>query len=316
MTEDKTQIAAIRAFNRFYTKIIGLLDEGIMKSPFSLAEARVIHEIGKHARITSAALARSLGMDPGQLSRLVARLSDRALVVMMPSAEDGRAAELVLTPDGDAACAELNVLSDSAAEALIAPLAPPQRQALTGAMAVITDLLGRKRTNEITIRDHHRIGELGQLIQRQGQLYHDEQGWNGEFEALIAEIYAEFVSTPDTRSKRLWIAERSGTIAGSIFILPNAEDRSVAQLRMLYVEPFARGAGLGHRLVGEAVAFSRAAGYKKMMLWTQDCLVAARKVYQAAGFKLVREEKHHSFGVDLNGQFLELELEPTGTPAS
>lgn len=308
MTEDKSQIAAIRAFNRFYTKIIGLLDEGIMKSPFSLAEARVIHEIGKRDRITSAVLARGLGMDPGQLSRLVARLSDKALVVMVPSTEDGRAAELVLTQEGDAAYAELNVLSDNAAEALIAPLAPPQRQALIDAIAVITELLGRKRRDEITIRDHHRIGELGLLIQRQGRLYHEEQGWNGEFEALIAEIYAEFEKAPQTPPKRLWIAERDGVVAGSVFILPNAEDSSVAQLRMLYVEPFARGTGLGHRLVGEAVAFSRAAGYKKIMLWTQDCLTTARKVYQAAGFRLVREEKHHSFGAHLNGQFLELEL--------
>ena len=247
-------------------------------------------------------------MDPGQLSRLLGRLTDRDLVARLPSGEDGRAAHLVLTPEGEAACSGLNELSDAAAEALIAPLAPPQRQALTEAMALITGLLGKTPSAGFAIRDYHQIGELGWLIHRQGLLYAKEQGWNGEFEALIARIYAEFAEASGTPPKRLWIAERGGAIAGSIFVLPNTEDDSTAQLRMLYVEPWARGTGLGHKLVEKTIAFSRAAGYRRIMLWTQDCLVAARHVYQAAGFRLVREEKHHSFGVDLNGQFWALEL--------
>ena len=308
MTGHPDQIAAIRAFNRFYTRIIGLFDDGIMQSPYSLGEARVIHEIGKLDRTTSAVLARLLGMDPGQLSRLLGRLSDRGLLVRVPSGADGRAAHLVLTPEGEAACAGLNDLSDAATEALVAELAPPQLQALTGAMAQITDLLGKESSESISIRDHHQIGELGWLVHRQGVLYAEEQGWNGEFEALIARIYAEFAEAPDTPAKRLWIAERGDAVAGSVFVLPNAEDARVAQLRMLYVEPWARGSGLGQRLVEKTIAFSRAAGYRRIMLWTQDCLVAARHVYQSAGFKLAREEKHFSFGTELNGQFWERAL--------
>lgn len=307
-SETPNRIAAIRAFNRFYTRVIGLLDERIMKSPFSLAEARIIHEIGKCDRMTSAALARTLGMDPGQLSRLIWKLTDKELLVKVSSPEDGRAADLVLTPEGDAACAELNALSDLAAESLLAPLAPPQRQALVDAMRIITTLIGgRSAPDETVLRDHH-IGELGWLIHRQGRLYHEEHGWNGAFEALIARIYAEFEQAPETPPKKLWIAERNGAVAGSVFVLPSAADAGIAQLRMLYVEPWARGAGLGHRLVGEVVRFSRTSGYGKIMLWTQDCLAAARSVYTAAGFTLLREERHHSFGKDLNGQFWELDL--------
>jgi DNA-binding MarR family transcriptional regulator/N-acetylglutamate synthase-like GNAT family acetyltransferase len=308
MSEKADQTSAIRAFNRFYTKVIGLLDDGIMKSPFALAEARIIHEIGKLERTTSAALARALGMDPGQLSRLVSRLTERNVIAAAPNREDARAADLTLTSTGRAACSELNSLSDAAAAELLAPLGPPQRQALVAAMQTITGLVGGATTHETTFRDH-RIGDLGWLIHRQGRLYHEEHGWNGEFEALIAEIYAEFEMALPPPSKRLWIAERHGAIAGSVFVLPSAADQNVAQLRMLYVEPWARGSGLGHRLVGEVVSFSRAAGYGRVMLWTQDCLTAARSVYKAAGFTLMREERHHSFGKDLNGQFWELDLD-------
>lgn len=307
MTETADQIAAIRAFNRFYTPVIGLLDEGILKSPFTLGEARIIHEIGKLDRLTSAALSRLLGMDPGQLSRLTTRLIDKGFLVMRPSTEDGRASILVLTPKGDAAAAGLNELSDAAALALIEPLAPAERQALASAMAIIRRLLTREPVDALVLRDH-RIGELGWLVYRQGLLYHEEQGWNGEFEALIARIYAEFAQAPETPPKRLWIAERDGAVAGSVFILPKVDDPRVAQLRMLYVEPWARGLGIGQRLVGEAVAFARASGYRRIMLWTQDCLASARRIYQGAGFALVREERHHSFGADLNGQFWELDL--------
>ncbi|MBU1174640.1 MAG: bifunctional helix-turn-helix transcriptional regulator/GNAT family N-acetyltransferase [Alphaproteobacteria bacterium] len=307
MTGDNEYIAAIRAFNRFYTRVIGLLDEGILKSPFSLAEARVVYDIGRLGRTTAADLARALAMDPGQLSRLLARLTERSLVASTPRPEDGRAADLSLTSAGEAARAELDGLSDRAAAALVAPLPPPRRAALVDAMQAISNLLGEHRSGDTVLRDHT-IGELGWLIQRQGQLYHEEQGWNGAFEALIAKIYAEFAEAPETPPKRLWIAERAGAVAGSIFVVPYAGEAGTAQLRMLYVEPWARGGGLGQRLVDEAVRFSRAAGYRRIMLWTQDCLTAARRIYQGAGFTLAREEKHHSFGVDLNGQFWELDL--------
>ncbi len=308
MSETAAQIAAIRRFNRFYTKVIGLLDEGIMKSPFALAEARVIHEIGKLDVTTAAALARTLDMDPGQLSRLVSRLGDKALVAAVPRQDDARVADLRLTPSGSEAFTMLNGLSDMAADKLLAPLAPPQRQALVDAMAIVADLLDQHATPDFVLRSH-RIGELGWLIARQGRLYHEEQGWNGAFEALIAEIYAEYEKVPKAPPKNLWIAERGGVVAGSIFVLPTAKNATVAQLRMLYVEPFARGSGLGHKLVDTAIGFAREAGYQRIMLWTQDCLVAARHVYQAAGFRLVREERHHAFGKDLNGQFWELDLQ-------
>lgn len=307
MSETPEQIAAIRAFNRFYTRVLGLLDEGIMKSPFSLAEARVIHEIGKLESVNSSTLSRILDMDPGQLSRLVARLSDKEMLGATPNPDDARVADLALTETGRAACAGLNALSDHAAEALLAPLAPPQRRALVAAMTTISNFIDRTAPTETVLRSH-RIGELGWLVHRQGVLYNSEQGWNGEFEALIARIYAEYQEARDTPPKNLWIAERGGAVAGSVLVLPSATDESTAQLRMLYVEPWARGLGIGKRLVDEVMAFSREAGYGRIMLWTQDCLVAARKIYQAAGFRLVREEQHHSFGKDLNGQFCELDL--------
>ncbi len=309
MSETASQIVAIRAFNRFYTRVIGLLDEGILKSPFALAEARVIHEIGEVGCTTSAALSRSLGMDPGQLSRLTTKLVERGVIEASPNPMDARATDLRLTPPGEVACSVLNRLSDSATENLIAPLAPPQRQAVVDAMQTVTALVGPgDASGDIVIRDHHKIGELGWLIHRQSVLYNREHGWNGEFEALIARIYAEFEDAPESPPKRLWIAEMNGVIAGSIFVLPAADDSTTAQLRMLYAEPFARGSGLGRRLVAETVAFARASGYARIMLWTQDCLAAARRVYQSAGFTLAREERHFSFGTELNGQFWELDL--------
>ena len=307
MSEITERIAAIRAFNRFYTRVIGLLDEGIMKSPYSLAEARVIYEIGRLDRTTSAVLARALCMDPGQLSRLVARLTQKHVLAATPHPEDGRAADLALTASGKTASVELNELSDKAAAELLAPLAPSQQKALAAAMATISTLLGETPQADTSLRGH-RIGDLGWLIHRQAMIYHEEQGWNGEFEALIARIYAEYEEAAETPPKRQRIAERHGAIAGSIFILSSQDDPRLAQLRMLYVEPWARGTGLGHRLVGEAIAFARVSGYARIKLWTQDCLVAARKVYQAAGFVLVRQERHHSFGKDLNGQYWERDL--------
>lgn len=313
MSATHEQVNAIRAFNRFYTRVIGLLEDGIHKSPHSLAEARVLYEVFRLGRTTSARLSRELGMDRGQLSRLVTNLSQAGLIDTSPSQEDGRTIDLILTENGRAAAQALNEMSDSAASNLMRHLSPHQRGALVAAMGTITDLLSERSAAREELRPH-RIGELGWLIHRQGLLYHQEQGWNGEFETLIAEIYAEYERERDQSTKRLWVAERDGAIAGSIFVLPNADDKSLAQLRMLYVEPWARGTGLGHRLVAQAVSFARSAGYRAIMLWTQDCLTAARSVYQRAGFQLIREERHHSFGTNLNGQFWEIDFDPAGGP--
>ena len=306
-------IAHIRAFNRFYTKIIGLLDEGMHDSPFSLGDARVIYELGKRGAVTAASeLARELGMDPGQLSRMVRRLDGFGLLAITPDPGDRRANNMALTPRGQAVYEGFDRASDAAIDALIAPLDEIRRRDLVGSMARIRTVLAPSEPSEPSaplILRPPRIGDIGWLIHRQGLLYHLEQGWNGEFETLITRIYAEYEAAPASPPKSLWVAEQGGEIAGSIFIIPAAgEPEGTAQLRMLYTEPAHRGQGVGKRLVAEAVAFSRASGYRRIMLWTQDCLVSARRIYEGAGFTLAREERHHSFGADLNGQYWVLEL--------
>lgn len=306
--DESAQVAAIRTFNRFYTGIIGLLNEGMHKSPYSLAEARLIHEIGKRVSTTSSALAADLGMDRGQISRLVWRLVDQGLLAVLPHSDDRRSSTLALTPDGDGLYRNFNEMSDQAAADLLVPLDSFLRRDLVGSMQRIQTMLAGPESTEPLILRPHRVGELGWLVHRQGLLYHLEQGWNGEFEALIARIYADYEAAPITPPKSLWVAEMAGQVAGSLFIVPSAADPAIAQLRMLYVEPAFRGHGIGKRLVDEAIRFSRASGYSSIMLWTQDCLVAARKIYQGAGFVLEREEPHHSFGADLNGQYWRLDL--------
>lgn len=308
MPVNPARIAAIRAFNRFYTRIIGLLGEGMHQSPYSLAEARVIHEIGKGGGARAGELAGELGMDAGQMSRLIWKLVGQGLAISTPSGADRRINTLSLTPEGRTIYSGLNQASDEAVTALIAPLGEKQQRTLVESMQAIGKLLGQKaETGELVLRPP-RIGELGWLIHRQAVLYNQEYGWNAEFEALIANIYSAYETAPQTPPKALWIAERDGEIAGSVFVIPAEGRNNTAQLRMLYVEPFARGQKLGQRLVAEAVNFSRHSGYERIVLWTQDCLHAARKTYQNAGFELVREGRHVSFGHKLNGQYWELDL--------
>ena len=309
MSANSADIAQIRAFNRFYTRIIGLLEEGMHQSPHGLAEARVIYELGKRGHASSAIIAEGLDMDRGQMSRLVLRLVDQGVVAVLPRAKDRRMVPLALTPQGDAIFRRFNEMSDAAvADSLLGPLDEFGRRDLVGAMRRIQALLAEPGDEPLLLRPH-RIGEIGWLIHRQGLLYHLEQGWNGEFETLITRIYAEYEAAPASPPKSLWVAEHDGEVAGSVFILPaTGEAAGTAQLRMLYTEPAFRGRGIGKRLVEEAVRFSRASGYKRIILWTQDCLVSARRIYQGAGFVLVREERHHSFGVDLNGQYWTLDL--------
>lgn len=310
MDDQASQIAEIRAFNRFYTKIIGLLEDGMHQSPYGLAEARVIYELGKRGHATASAIADSLDMDRGQLSRLVLRLVEQGVVAILPRSGDRRAVPMALTPDGDAVLAHLNAMSDAAAAtSLLDPLDQFQRLDLVGAMRRIQAILAEPDDDALILRPH-RIGDIGWLIHRQGLLYHLEQGWNGDFERLITRIYADYEAMPASPLRSLWVAEQGGDIAGSVFVIPAEGEPQAAQLRMLYVEPAFRGRGIGKRLVAEAVRFSRAAGYQRIMLWTQDCLGSARRIYQAAGFTLVREEPHHSFGVDLNGQYWGLDLRP------
>lgn len=301
-------IAAIRAFNRFYTRIIGVLNESVMQSSFPLAEARLIHEIGKRKQTTAGELARDLDIDVGQLSRLVWRLSDQGLLASTPNPDDRRTNNLSLTIDGDRAYTELNTMSDAAVTGLTETLGEMQCQNLVKSMQTIQSILGDDTKKSALVLRPHRVGELGWLIHRQAVLYNQEYGWNSAFEALIAKIYADFEATTTTAPKALWVAEQNGEIAGSVFIVPAEGQKQTAQLRMLYVEPSARGNGVGGRLVEEVVTFAKTSGYKRITLWTQDCLTSARKIYSAAGFKLVSEGKHHSFGHDLNGQYWERDL--------
>jgi DNA-binding MarR family transcriptional regulator/ribosomal protein S18 acetylase RimI-like enzyme len=300
------QIADIRAFSRFYTRQIGLLEEHFNHSRFSLPEGRVLYEIAARGHTTLAEIARSLGMDPGYASRLLHKLVADELVALSPNPTDRRSNTVALTRDGDAAFAQLDAASEQAVGQLLAPIEPLRREAMLSAMRTIRAILGDETIKSPVVLRPYRVGELGWLIHRQGLLYNQQYGWNGEFEALIAGIYNEYAAAPEKPPKDLWIAEQNGEIAGSIFCLPTEGLPGSAQLRMLYVEPAARGQGIGKLLVDQCVSFARGAGYERMRLWTHSIQGAARKLYAAAGFEIVETSTHHSFGKDLEREIWEL----------
>jgi DNA-binding MarR family transcriptional regulator/GNAT superfamily N-acetyltransferase len=298
---------SVRRFNRFYTKQIGLLSEHILKSQFSLAEARVIYELAQREKATATEMGVELGMDAGHLSRLLAAFETGGLISRKTSETDGRRSVIRLTEKGRKAFADLNAHSHNEIEALLGRLPPTDQSRLIDAMRVIEELLGARPEQKVpyVIRPH-RPGDMGWVTHRHGVIYNEEYGWDEEFEALVAEITAKFVRNYDPKCERCWIAERGGEIVGSVFLVKKS--KSAAQLRLLLVEPSARGMGIGRRLVDECVRFARQAGYKKIMLWTNSVLHAARHIYEEAGFRLVKEEPHHSFGHDLVGQNWELKL--------
>lgn len=303
----RAQGAAVRDFNRFYTRQAGLLEEGLVKSPFSLTEARVIYELANRDGLTASILGRELGLDAGYLSRILKRFARKGLLDRVRSERDGRRSVLVLTAAGRAAFKPMNEVSQAEAEALLASLTVPQRERLLAAMATIRDLLGEgKELDPPFVTRPHRPGDIGWAVSRQAALYHEEFGWDGTFEALVAEIGAEFIKSFDPEWENCWIAERKGEPVGSVFLVRQSEE--VAKLRMLYVDAAARGLGIGGRLVETCIAFAREKGYRTLTLWTNDVLVSARRIYEAAGFELAAEEPHHSFGVDLVGQYWELKL--------
>lgn len=299
-------VADIRAFNRFYTRIIGVLDEHINSSPFTLAEARLIYELAQRGFASGTDLAGNLGIDPAYLSRMVKRLVAADLVVVTPNLADRRSNNLALSSDGDAAFRMLDEGSQTGVEALIEPLSQSERDDLLAAMKRIRTLLGETGRNAPLVLRPHKIGELGWLIHRQGLLYNQQFGWNGEFEALIAGLYRDFEQAPPSPPKGLWIAERDGRVLGSVFVMATANLPGSAQLRMLYVEPEARGQGIGRTLVEQAITFARDNGYERIRLWTQSILVPARKIYAGTGFVHVDTAEHHSFGKDLVGETWEL----------
>ena len=299
-------IAAVRAFNRFYTRQIGLLDEHVAKSRFSLAEGRVLYELNKRGHSKGMELAQALSMDPAYLSRLLRKFVDAGLVVHMPSVTDRRSNETALTREGDTAVAELEDLNDDAIDAMLERISTADRAALVAAMGSIRAILGDEPKRSPIILRPHRIGDLGWMIHRQGILYNRQFGWNIGFESLIAGIYNEFQEAPASPPKDLWIAEQNGNVVGSIFVMPSEGIAGSAQLRMLYVEPAARGQGVGTVLVRQAVSFARDNGYKRMRLWTHTIQDSARKIYAAAGFKIVETIPEDNFGVKMVGEIWEL----------
>ena len=299
----------VRAFNRFYTKQIGLLRDGYLKTPFSLTQARVLYELGSHPGIRWSELFEELALDAGYLSRLVKNFEARGLIRREVSGEDRRVSHLSLTAKGRAEFQKLNSRSQAEIEAMLAKLSGPQQQRLVASMNSIRQLLEPQKEDEpIEIRAH-RPGDIGWVIARHGELYTQEYNWDSTFEGLVAEIAGNFLKDFDPEREHCWIAERSGDRVGCVFLVKKS--KSVAKLRLLLVDPAARGSGLGTRLVDECVNFARRAGYRKLILWTNDILHAARRIYERCGFVLVKEEKHHSFGHDLVGQFWELKLRVT-----
>jgi DNA-binding MarR family transcriptional regulator/GNAT superfamily N-acetyltransferase len=303
--ELERRVAAVRRFNRFYTSKIGVLH--YLGSDFSLAEVRVLYELAHRAEPPAASeLCRELGVDAGYLSRLLRGFERRGLITRTRSEADGRRSDVTLTAAGRAAFAPLGARSRDEVAALLAPLADADQQRLVEAMATIEGVLGGAgRTPPFTLRPH-RPGDMGWVVHRHGALYAEEFGWDERFEALVATIVAKFVERYDPARERCWIAEKDGERIGSVFLVKKS--RTTAQLRLLLVEPAARGLGVGTRLVAECERFAREAGYKTIVLWTNSVLLAARRIYVAAGYRLTGKERHTSFGHDLVGETWEKTL--------
>jgi DNA-binding MarR family transcriptional regulator/GNAT superfamily N-acetyltransferase len=302
-------VETVRAFNRFYTRQIGVLGDGYLGSPFSLAQVRVLYELAHREKPPAAEIAKELGLDPGYLSRILRGFERSGLIRKTPSVRDGRQRLLSLTPQGRAAIAPLEAASRDQIAAMLGELPPVAQRRLTGAMDQIAEILGQRiKSSEPYLLRPPQPGDLGWVVHRHGVLYAEEYGWDETFEALVAEIVASFVRAYDPKRERCWIAEREGENVGSVLLVAHPERAGVAKLRLLLVEPSARGLGIGRRLVAACIRFARQAGYHTITLWTNDVLVSARHIYEAAGFHLVAEEPHHSFGHDLVGQTWELRV--------
>lgn len=311
---DRTNRAVerIRAFNRSWTEVLGLLDHHLLDTDHTLTEARVLFELGRaRGGLDRLELRDRLAIDQSFLGRVLSRLQRTGLIAVTRDAADGRRHRLTLTTEGRNAYRILDKRSARQIDSLLAPLTADQRHSLVEAMAVVPAVVrpGNYDAEDVTIRGLE-PGDLGWVVGRHGAIYADEFGWNTDFEGLVAQIVADYHAQRRPGRDNAWIAEVAGARAGCVFCVER--DSSTAQLRILLVEPWARGLGIGARLVDECVAFARSAGYSTMMLWTNDVLVAARRIYQSAGFVLAEEEIHHSFGHDLVGQNWTLDLTPSG----
>ena len=304
--QSSSHVATVREFSRFYTRRLGTLDEGLLETPWSLTEARVVFELAQAPSTDMAALRTTLALDSGYLSRLLAKFDAAGLIARTASSTDGRRQALSLTAAGKRLYRTLNERSNQQVGELLAPLPEPVRESLVGAMRTVMRALDERAAPPAVVLRGLRPGDLGWVVQRHGEVYAREYGWTQSFEALVARIVADYLDQHQPGRENAWIAEVDGQRAGCIFCV--RKDDGTAQLRILLVEAWARGHGLGARLVDECVRFARDSGYRKLVLWTNDILVAARRIYTAAGFELVGEERHHSFGKDLVGQFWELRL--------
>ena len=301
------QIAAVRAFTRFYTRKLGVLDRHLLQSPFSLSEARVLYELAHRDDPSAKEIGIELGLDPGYLSRIIQNFDEAGLITRKALPSDRRQFRLGLTARGRQAFAKLDHSSHDEVAAMLDALPKGDRAGLVGAMAAIERLLGTSgASRQRAILRDPRPGDMGWVVQSHGALYASEYGFDASFEALVAEIAAKFITSFDASRERCWIAELDGVPVGSVFLVRHSDD--VAKLRLLLLDPAGRGQGLGKRLVGECIAFARACGYRRITLWTQSILVAARKIYQEAGFVLVASEPHRSFGQGLIGETWEMGL--------
>lgn len=299
------RIAAVRRFSRFYTRIIGALQEGLLDSRFSLAEARVLYELAQRTGVTATELCRELDLDPGYLSRILQRFEQDGLIARAASESDRRQNLISLTSPGREAFAPLDERSRQEIEALLTRLSDPAQASLVAAMRTVETHLGAQRTDAWLLREP-RAGDIGWVVARHGALYADEYGFDARFEALVAKVAGGFLAAHDPTRERCWIAEHDGANVGSVFLVRETDE--LARLRLLLVEPTARGLGIGRRLVAECIGFAREAGYRRVTLWTNEVLVAARAIYQQAGFRMVASAPHQLFGPPMIGEDWELEL--------
>ncbi|NMH97811.1 bifunctional helix-turn-helix transcriptional regulator/GNAT family N-acetyltransferase [Pseudonocardia acidicola] len=310
------EIEAIRAFSRAYTRTLGVLAEGLLATPYSLTESRVLFELAQRPSAEVADLRRDLGLDSGYLSRLLTRLERDGLVTRGRSAADARRQTIALTASGAHTAADLDRRSTEQVAGLLAQLPAVDRRELMAGIGTVRALLtDRDAPRRVALREPG-PGEYGWVVARHGAVYAAEYGWDDSFEGLVAQIVGTYLTDHDPARERAWIAEVDGRPAGCVFCVADPDHDDVAKLRILLVEPWARGLGLGTRLVDACVAFARDAGYRRIGLWTNDVLVAARRIYRAAGFVLEGEERHHSFGHDLVGEFWSLDLSKQQTTAA
>jgi DNA-binding MarR family transcriptional regulator/N-acetylglutamate synthase-like GNAT family acetyltransferase len=295
----RPKVAAIRSFNRFYTKQIGVLREGLLSSSFSLTQVRVLYEIAHSKNCTASELCQELGIDAGYLSRLLRTFAHRKLIDKTTSSKDGRQSLLRLTAAGQQVFNKLNARQDEEVTGLLQKLSPGEQRELITCLRTVQHLLdpdSQTKEDHPYILRSYQPGDLGWVVHRHGVLYSEEQHYDERFEALVAKIVGESVENFDPKRERCWIAERKGEIAGFVFLVKKSE--TVCKLRLLLVEPWARGLGIGRRLISECVCFARQVGFKQMMLWTQSDLLPARHLYKEAGFRLVAKESHNSWGRD------------------